>query len=468
MATEDTSNPESESSELSNNSNTFTHGVYISSESNFHEPVQYDAVTSSNEHHHNPMRRSMSETTFQCGCCYELMVQPTTLNCGHSFCRLCLARWWKSSKDTTCPGCRQPWRGFPRINIIMRTTLEKLFPITVTVRRGQLNDPDNRKLLEEFETYGKELQGDGSRKSSGGFCSGVVFSMVVVLLLVLVWGLRDDDTILVKKPVIKWTPEEVADWIAEMGSWSRDNLYPEMFLANRINGRLLLGITEEDLKAPPFSIEMGLYRRAIIHELKTVKELGVKPPKDLWEFKAMDEGKSIFLAYSLKDFPRIAMAYFYVFDYKDIFLPFLHGTCPVPANESIPEESPVINESNDPTVEQWIEFLPKYLFFPYFLIAQFAWSWIDNHAMTCWFVIINCVLLTFMEAALVRWLWRHGLRSIPRAIRRHVLAMLGTAILVFLWPVIPFFICDALFYWALYLSPIMNLEKLYKVLKRRQ
>ena len=64
--------------------------------------------------------RSMSETTFTCGCCYELMIQPTTLNCGHSFCRLCLARWWKSVKKMTCPGCRQPWSGFPHINIILR------------------------------------------------------------------------------------------------------------------------------------------------------------------------------------------------------------------------------------------------------------------------------------------------------------------------------------------------------------
>ncbi len=64
--------------------------------------------------------RSMSETTFTCGCCYELMIQPTTLNCGHSFCRVCLARWWKAMKKMTCPGCRQPWSGFPHINIILR------------------------------------------------------------------------------------------------------------------------------------------------------------------------------------------------------------------------------------------------------------------------------------------------------------------------------------------------------------
>lgn len=60
------------------------------------------------------------EKDFHCSCCYELMVDPTTLNCGHSFCRFCLAQWWHSSKKTTCPECRQSWLGFPKINIILR------------------------------------------------------------------------------------------------------------------------------------------------------------------------------------------------------------------------------------------------------------------------------------------------------------------------------------------------------------
>ncbi|XP_070580002.1 bifunctional apoptosis regulator-like [Ptychodera flava] len=430
------------------------------------EPVQYDAVTSTYEPQ-KPLRRTMSEATFQCGCCYELMVQPTTLNCGHSFCRLCLARWWQSSKDTTCPGCRQPWRGFPHINIIMRTTLEKLFPVPIAVRRGLLNDPENRKLLEEFEKFGKELQEQGKKKSTSGFCSGVVFSLIVVLVLVLVWGLRDDTNMLVRKPVSKWTPEEVSEWIAGLGTWSRENNFPQKFLDSKVNGRLLLGITEEDLRNPPFEIGVNLYVRTIMYELKTVKDLGVKPPKDLWEYKTMHEGKSIFLSYSLKDFPRIAMAYFYVFDYEDLFLPFFHVTCPPPSNESFPDDELFIGEPRDPTVEQWIDFIPKYIFFPYYLIAQFAWSWLDNHPWTCWFVIVNCALLTFIEATVIQWFWKRGARSIPAALRRHVLAMLGTAILVILWPVIPFFICDGMFYWALYLSPFMNLEKLYKILKGR-
>nr|XP_006818591.1 PREDICTED: bifunctional apoptosis regulator-like [Saccoglossus kowalevskii] len=353
------------------------------------DPLQYDTVTTTNNRE-STLRRTMSETIFNCGCCYELMVQPTTLNCGHSFCRLCLARWWKISNNTTCPGCRQQWNGFPHINIILRTTLEKMFPQNITSRREQLNNADNKSLLDEFEKFGKDVTKKQKKQSNSGFCSGVFFSLAIVLLLCLVWGFRDDDNLLVKKPVIKWTSSEVAEWVAEFGAWAIDNHYPEKFLTNNVDGRLLLGITEDDLKVPPFNINIQLYRRAIMSELR--------------------------------------------FSY-------------------------------DPTVEQWIDFIPKYIFFPYYLIARFTSNWIDVHDYTCWFIFVNCVLLTFIEATVFRWLWRQGLRSIPSAMRRHLLAMIGTTILVLMWPVIPFFICDSLFYWALYFTPVLNIEKILKILK---
>ena len=47
------------------------------------------------------------EEEFICGVCHELLVLPTTLNCGHSFCRHCLALWFDSSKKAECPSCRK-------------------------------------------------------------------------------------------------------------------------------------------------------------------------------------------------------------------------------------------------------------------------------------------------------------------------------------------------------------------------
>lgn len=62
----------------------------------------------------------ISINEFSCHCCYDILVNPTTLNCGHSFCRHCLALWWASSKKTECPECREKWEGFPKVNILLR------------------------------------------------------------------------------------------------------------------------------------------------------------------------------------------------------------------------------------------------------------------------------------------------------------------------------------------------------------
>lgn len=57
---------------------------------------------------------------FNCHCCYQVLVDPTTLNCGHNFCRHCLALWLVSSCKKECPECRQIWRGFPKVNVSFR------------------------------------------------------------------------------------------------------------------------------------------------------------------------------------------------------------------------------------------------------------------------------------------------------------------------------------------------------------
>ena len=63
---------------------------------------------------------ALNEEEFTCGICYELFVDPTTLNCGHSVCRHCLAQWWNSSKQTNCPLCRNVWQGYPKVNVTLR------------------------------------------------------------------------------------------------------------------------------------------------------------------------------------------------------------------------------------------------------------------------------------------------------------------------------------------------------------
>lgn len=61
-----------------------------------------------------------------CGVCFQLLLDPVTLNCGHSFCLICLAQLWHSAHNTVllCPMCRQPWAEsggrLPSVNVIFR------------------------------------------------------------------------------------------------------------------------------------------------------------------------------------------------------------------------------------------------------------------------------------------------------------------------------------------------------------
>lgn len=60
-----------------------------------------------------------------CGVCFQLLLDPVTLNCGHSFCLVCLAQLWNISRSPLlCPMCRQPWAEpggrLPSVNVTIR------------------------------------------------------------------------------------------------------------------------------------------------------------------------------------------------------------------------------------------------------------------------------------------------------------------------------------------------------------
>lgn len=48
----------------------------------------------------------LMENELQCSICADLFINPTTLNCSHTFCQYCITTWKKKKKD--CPICRTP------------------------------------------------------------------------------------------------------------------------------------------------------------------------------------------------------------------------------------------------------------------------------------------------------------------------------------------------------------------------
>lgn len=415
----------------------------------------------------------LSANEFSCHCCYEILVNPTTLNCGHSFCRHCLALWWDASRKTECPECREKWEGFPKVNIVLRDAVEKLFPDDVIRRRMETqNDIKISHSILAFEKFGSEqsrvVDHSGQWRRGGGFFSGVLTSLTcaAVVLLVYLWSRETEQDHLVHKPVMKWTAKEVAVWLEQLGQWT--TVYKDRFLEEKVNGRLLLTLGEEEFSKPPFNIERELHRKVILMELDNVKTLGVKPPQNLWEYKAMNVGKSLFLLYALKSSPRLTMLYLYLFDYSEIFLPLIHTISP--KKTEMTEDADIFRKywPDDISLKQWAEFLVKYSLIPYQLIVEFAWDWMDLHYWTARFIIFNAVLLSVLEGFAFWRLWsRGGLRTIPQKMWSHFWKVSSQGILVaILWPIIPQFVCDCLFYWALYFNPIINIDLVVKEVRR--
>ncbi|XP_047570012.1 bifunctional apoptosis regulator isoform X2 [Lutra lutra] len=360
----------------------------------------------------------ISVSEFSCHCCYDILVNPTTLNCGHSFCRHCLALWWASSKKTECPECREKWEGFPKVNILLRDAIEKLFPDAIKKRHEDIHqNNDIVQSLAAFQKYGHDQvplapnTGRANPQRGGGFFSGVLTALtgVAVVLLVYHWSSRESEhDLLVHKAVAKWTAEEVVLWLEQLGPWA--SLYRDRFLAERVNGRLLLTLTEEEFSRAPYTIENSSHRRAILLELERVKALGVKPPQNLWEYKDLRE----------------------------------------------------------PTWKQWREFLVKYSFLPYQLIAEFAWDWLEVHYWTSRFLIVNAMLLSVLELFSFWRIWsRSELKTVPQRMWNHFwkVSTQGLFVAMF-WPLIPQFVCNCLFYWALYFNPIINIDLVVKEVRR--
>jgi len=67
--------------------------------------------------------KSILGDDFQCSICLELFVLPTSLHCGHTFCKRCIAQYTRTKSN--CPTCRRDIRGkLPDKNIHLNRAVE--------------------------------------------------------------------------------------------------------------------------------------------------------------------------------------------------------------------------------------------------------------------------------------------------------------------------------------------------------
>ncbi|XP_057184100.1 E3 ubiquitin/ISG15 ligase TRIM25-like [Triplophysa rosa] len=77
------------------------------------------------------MAEGISEDHFMCSVCLDLLKDPVTLHCGHTYCMRCITDCWDQDDQTgiySCPQCRQTFSPRPVLgkNVVVAEMVEKL------------------------------------------------------------------------------------------------------------------------------------------------------------------------------------------------------------------------------------------------------------------------------------------------------------------------------------------------------
>ncbi|KAG2465948.1 TRI25 ligase, partial [Polypterus senegalus] len=70
----------------------------------------------------------VSQDEFNCSVCQDILNDPVSLHCGHSFCLNCLKDYWDQSQECRCPQCRHIFMLRPElhINTLLNEVIKKL------------------------------------------------------------------------------------------------------------------------------------------------------------------------------------------------------------------------------------------------------------------------------------------------------------------------------------------------------
>uniref|UniRef100_A0A3B5AXR1 RING-type domain-containing protein n=1 Tax=Stegastes partitus TaxID=144197 RepID=A0A3B5AXR1_9TELE len=96
------------------------------------------------------MKRDVDNAQFSCSICLELLRDPVTIPCGHSYCMSCLTKYWDRQGVCNCPQCRRTQREPTLHRENMQTPCRKILGVLTRMQTGGVrgNDANHQATLQ--------------------------------------------------------------------------------------------------------------------------------------------------------------------------------------------------------------------------------------------------------------------------------------------------------------------------------
>jgi len=126
---------------------------------------------------------------FECSLCLNLLLDPVSVTCGHTFCQGCIN--WSLQYRTACPLCRKSIPVGGSVNIVLANIIAKFFPQALTLRKQagvgeliKLADAKVYKLIifEATENYNAIEYDDTGMYIEGGYAELKIGNKVSLLV----------------------------------------------------------------------------------------------------------------------------------------------------------------------------------------------------------------------------------------------------------------------------------------------